>query len=594
MRIGLIGYGFIGRFIADRIQASDGRFEIAFIHNRSAGALADLDPALLLDDPGKADTRNPDLIVECAHPDITVRFGESFLRCADYMPFSVTALADDALRARLLACAQERSTRVLLPRGALLGGNELLSRAGRWTSVRITFRKHPDNIDFADSGLKRERIDGETVIYEGSVRGIARLYPRNVNTMVACALVSDRSRRVRGPPGLRPGPRLRRRGNRGPGRRRGNGPDGKAPARDRRFRHGNAPFGVAFHSARIGVRGFRNGTRLIRRARTARQKTRMQFKEMNMNRFKNFARPAALALAILALSVGPGLTEDKRVAIASLGPHPVLKMVVDGFKSGLASSGFEEGSGVEYVYKDSNFDPSLVAQLLTALEATSPDLLLTVTTPITQASRRVIRNKSLPIVFAPVTDPVDAGLVESWESGSDRFVGASNLQDMDTVLENARLILGEMSSMGLLFNPGDANDRVNVNYAEAAAERAGIELRTVSVETVNDIPNRVEALAGVDFIYLIPSSMLQPSLPVVAASAHRNGDSRDQREPGRCQGRPCPGVRFGFLEGCRRPGRTSGRTDPSGGQAFRASDLSPEARGPRRPSQPPSDSKNSG
>ena len=190
MRIGLIGYGFIGRSIADRIQASEGRFEIAFIHNRSAAALADLDPALLLDDPGKASTRRPDLVVECAHPDITARFGESFLRCADYMPFSVTALADDTLRTRLQACAQEHGTRILIPRGALLGGNELLSRAGRWTRVRITFRKHPDNIDFANSGLERDRIDGETIIYEGSVRGIAHLYPRNVNTMVACALVS--------------------------------------------------------------------------------------------------------------------------------------------------------------------------------------------------------------------------------------------------------------------------------------------------------------------------------------------------------------------------------------------------------------------
>ena len=33
-------------------------------------------------------------------------------------------------------------------------------------------------------------IDGETVIYEGPVRGVAKLYPRNVNTMVTCALVS--------------------------------------------------------------------------------------------------------------------------------------------------------------------------------------------------------------------------------------------------------------------------------------------------------------------------------------------------------------------------------------------------------------------
>ena len=242
-----------------------------------------------------------------------------------------------------------------------------------------------------------------------------------------------------------------------------------------------------------------------------------------MAHIRKIAGPGLLALAVSAMAASPGAGADKLVAIASLGPHPTLQSVVDGFKSGLASRGFEEGSGVEFVYKDANFDPSLVAQLLTALEASDPDLMLTVTTPITQASRRVVKDKSLPIVFAPVTDPVDAGLVESWERGSDRYVGASNLQDMDTVIQQSRAMLGEPSSMGLLFNPGDANDRINVTYAEAAAERAGIELRAVSVETTNDIPSRVEALAGVDFIYLIPSSMLQPALPAVAASARRNG-----------------------------------------------------------------------
>ena len=190
MRIGVIGYGYIGRSVVERIAGSGGLFETAFVHNRSAEALASLDPALRLDDLGKARERRPDLIVECAHPSVTARFGAAFLEFASYMPLSVTALADDGLRARLEAAADENGTRLLVPAGALLGGDELLSRSGRWDRVRITFRKHPDNIDFADSGLDPDRIDGETVIYEGPVRGIARLYPRNVNTMVTCALVS--------------------------------------------------------------------------------------------------------------------------------------------------------------------------------------------------------------------------------------------------------------------------------------------------------------------------------------------------------------------------------------------------------------------
>ena len=189
-RIGVIGYGYIGRSIVERIGESGGRFETAFVHNRSPDALAALDPALRLDDPGEAADRRPDLIVECAHPGITQRFGAGFLGFASYMPLSVTALADDALRTALESSAKANGTALFVPAGALLGGDELLMRRGNWSRVRITFRKHPDNIDFSDSGLDPAGIDRETVIYEGPVRGIAKLYPRNVNTMVTCALVS--------------------------------------------------------------------------------------------------------------------------------------------------------------------------------------------------------------------------------------------------------------------------------------------------------------------------------------------------------------------------------------------------------------------
>ena len=190
MRIGVIGYGYIGRFIVERIDASEGRFETAFVYNRSAAALDGLDAALRLDDLAGAEARRPGLIVECAHGSITARYGEGFLKFADYMPLSVTALADDALRERLEAAAAANDTRLIVPAGALTGGDDLLMRRGRWQRVRITFRKHPDNLDFSESGFDPAAIDGETTIYEGPVRGVAKLYPRNVNTMVTCALVS--------------------------------------------------------------------------------------------------------------------------------------------------------------------------------------------------------------------------------------------------------------------------------------------------------------------------------------------------------------------------------------------------------------------
>ncbi len=233
-----------------------------------------------------------------------------------------------------------------------------------------------------------------------------------------------------------------------------------------------------------------------------------------------FLYTAALATALFGSAVH---AQDKTVALANLGPHPALNAVVGGFKKGMADGGYAEGGDVAYEYQDASFDAAVVAQMIATLEASGPDLFLTVTTPISQAALRVVQDKSIPIVFAPVTDPVDAGLVPSWAGGSDRFTGASNLQSMETVFAFARDLLGDADTVGILFNPGDANDVVNVRYAERAAAEMGIELVTVSVEATADIPVRVDALKDTDVIYLIPSSMLQPALPAVAAAARRNG-----------------------------------------------------------------------
>ncbi len=237
-------------------------------------------------------------------------------------------------------------------------------------------------------------------------------------------------------------------------------------------------------------------------------------------RRKHFVRILALAGIIAATSFASQAAEPKRIAIANFGPHGSLQQVIEGFKSALSDRGYGEGK-VAYDYSDCNFDPSLVPQVLAKLEAAKPDLMLTVTTPMTQASTKVVRNQSLPIVFAPVTDPVQAGLVPDWDHGSARYVGASNQQSMDAVIGFAKQLLGDVKSFGMLYNPGDANDVVGKDVAEAAAKRMGVTFKPVSVDTVNDIAQRAAALVGVDLIYAIPSSLIMPALPALAAAADR-------------------------------------------------------------------------
>lgn len=206
-RIGIIGFGYVGASLYRRItseiatdgRATDGRgpFEVAFVHARRPEALADVDPVHALGSLEAIADRAPDIIVEAAHPDITRSHGAHFLRHADYMPLSITALADDKLRAELETVARDHGTRLLLPHGALVGLESLIAWRDMWDDVAITFRKPPNSIDFDKIDLKAQDITVPTVVFDGPVRMIARLFPRNVNAMVALALATiglDRTR----------------------------------------------------------------------------------------------------------------------------------------------------------------------------------------------------------------------------------------------------------------------------------------------------------------------------------------------------------------------------------------------------------------
>lgn len=194
-RVGLVGLGFIGSGVADRL--AEGSFvglELGFVHDRNVERVRRFPHDDVLRDLADFADRDVSLVVECASPAVTQRHGQAFLSAGDYLPLSVTALADDALRARLLQQARTAGTRLLVPHGALPGADALIERPGGWQDVTVTFRKHPRHL-----GLDSRAAMSPTVLYDGPVRGAARRFPRNVNAMVACALATvglDRCRAV--------------------------------------------------------------------------------------------------------------------------------------------------------------------------------------------------------------------------------------------------------------------------------------------------------------------------------------------------------------------------------------------------------------
>jgi putative ABC transport system substrate-binding protein len=228
------------------------------------------------------------------------------------------------------------------------------------------------------------------------------------------------------------------------------------------------------------------------------------------------------AAAMLLASCFAAAAEPKKISIANFGDHPALVEVVDGFKARMTELGYAEGTDVSYQYRHVNFDRTLLPQLLQQTEADDPDLIFVVTTGVAQASIRGIKDKSIPIVFASVVDPVVAGIVPDWQRGSETHAGASMLPDFESSLDFVKQVIPGAKRIGTIFNPGEDNDTTNMKLITEAAARAGVEIEAVAVDNANDLPQRVQSFAGkVDAIFLIQSNIVQTAVPVVAQVAQR-------------------------------------------------------------------------
>lgn len=232
-------------------------------------------------------------------------------------------------------------------------------------------------------------------------------------------------------------------------------------------------------------------------------------------------RPLLLGAAA-ALAIGSAQAQTV-IGIANLGPHPSIAQTIAGFKAEMTRLGHTEGGNTSYIYSDANFTQALMPQMFTQIAAKKPQLILTITTSVSQTALAAVTDKSVPMVFAMVTDPIKAGLVPDWDRGGPRFVGASDMQDFDAVLAFAKKLFPHAKSFGTLYNAGEVNDAVTTQKLQAAAKLAGLDFRPVSVDAVGDIPQRAELLRGVDFMYVTGSNLVQSAIPAVASAMNRLG-----------------------------------------------------------------------
>ena len=196
MRIALIGCGAIGRALLELLRAEPAITVAALVvpqaHAAATQALArELAPEAAV--AAAVPSRDIDLVVEAAGQPAVAHGRPAIV-------VSVGALADAGLLGRLEAAARQGRTQVQLVPGAI-GGLDALAAArfGGLDSVHYTGRKPPLAWQGtpAEAAFDLGSLTEATVIFEGSAREAASLYPKNANVAATVALAGlglDRTR----------------------------------------------------------------------------------------------------------------------------------------------------------------------------------------------------------------------------------------------------------------------------------------------------------------------------------------------------------------------------------------------------------------
>ncbi len=205
-----------------------------------------------------------------------------------------------------------------------------------------------------------------------------------------------------------------------------------------------------------------------------------------------------------------------KVAIANLGPHQSLLDIVYGIESKAKDLGLDVTFDVQHV----NFDMTQIPKMLTAFKAKKPDMIVAITTSVAQHAKTIFRGTNMPIVFAAITDPVEAKLISTHDQAEGNITGVSDKQDAATIISFIKHTAITIKRIGIPYSQNEANDRALVASFQAAA--TDVEIIPIPVDSLQDLPHRIRSNArNIDALYIGPSNMIQPALPVIIQQANQ-------------------------------------------------------------------------
>lgn len=226
---------------------------------------------------------------------------------------------------------------------------------------------------------------------------------------------------------------------------------------------------------------------------------------------------AVIAMALLLQMVG--VLRQKEVVIGVLNHGLIAEKALDGFKSGMTQYGMR----VSYVYRGPLQGEALEEEAR-RLVALKPDLLLALSTPAATAGHRAIQSLSIPLVFAPASDPVGSGLADSLGHPGRNATGVTFGVQEPLRLQWLKTIVPKIQTVVVPYNPDDISPHLSVERLTPVARELGLRLDLRYVRNPRELEVMLASLPDdADAVFIPTDALVASYLPKILLAAMGRG-----------------------------------------------------------------------
>ena len=221
-------------------------------------------------------------------------------------------------------------------------------------------------------------------------------------------------------------------------------------------------------------------------------------------------------------SSSSGEAETLRIGIIQPMEHESLDAAREGFVQALADHGYTDGDTIVLDYQNAQGDSSALLTISQRFVGDDCDLVLAIGTGAAQSIAS--QTSEIPVLITAVTDPVDAGLVQSSEAPGTNVTGTNDMNPIREQMELSPEILTDAQTVGLLYTSSEDNSILQIEEAKAILEEMNLDYVEQTVTGSNDVQQAVQSIVTrCDAIYIPTDNTFASAMPLVGSVVMESG-----------------------------------------------------------------------